>query len=323
MTTPRAGVGALVTLAVGFGVLASAPATRAQVKLEYRFPEGKTLTYKTSTKMKQVLTINGMEIPTDVDQTLIASQTIGKRSADASLPIQEKVESLHTEITLPGANAVSYDSKEGEPKIDNPELAFLGDVFKLAAEATYTIVLDGKNKVKAIEGTEKLQEKAEKLDPKVREAIRSGMSAEKLKTEFEQSHSNLPDVLARPGEPWERTEDMQGGSGNDLVFRKKYEYVGTEKKGDRTLDRIKVTTIEAKLKENPDSQAPAKVTRSDLKVESSEGSILFDREAGRVVESRDKVHLKGTMTLSINGQDLPGAVDIEIETGRELQPGAK
>ncbi len=29
------------------------------------------------------------------------------------------------------------------------------------------------------------------------------------------------------------------------------------------------------------------------------------------------------MTLSINGQDLPGEIDIEIETGRELQTGAK
>ncbi|MHB1559932.1 MAG: DUF6263 family protein, partial [Isosphaeraceae bacterium] len=297
MKTPRAGVGALVAMAVGFGTLAAAPAARAQVKLEYKYPEGQTLTYKISTTMKQVLTLNGTEIPTDVDQTIVTSQAIGKRAADSSLPIHEKIESLKMELGLPGGNSVAFDSKEGKPRIDNPELAFLGDVFKLASEATFTIVLDGQNKVKAIEGAEKLQEKAEKLDPKVRDAMRSSMSVEKLKTEFEQSHSNLPDVLARPGEPWERTEDMQGGGGNDLVFKKKYEYVGTEKKGEKTLDRIKVTTIEAKLKEDPNSQAPAKVTKSDLKVESSEGSLLFDREAGRIVESRDKVHLKGTMTL--------------------------
>jgi hypothetical protein len=116
---------------------------------------------------------------------------------------------------------------------------------------------------------------------------------------------------------------MQGGGGNDLVFKRKYEYVGTEKKGDRTLDRIKVTTIEAKLKDDPDSQAPAKITKSDLKVESSEGSILFDREAGRIVEARNKVHLKGTMTLSAGGQEIPGELDVQLETGRELQPGAK
>ncbi len=323
MKTPRAGVGALVVLAVGFGTLAAAPPARAQVKLEYKYPEGKTLKYKISTKLKQVLTLNGTEIPTDIDQSIVASQAIGKRAADSSLPIHEKIESLKMELSLIGGNQVTFDSTEGKPRIDNPDLEFLGDVFKLASEAAYTIVLDGQNKVKAIEGAEKLQEKAEKLDPKVRDAIRSSMSAEKLKRQFEQSHSNLPDVLARPGEPWERTEDMQGGSGNDLVFKRKYEYVGTEKKGDRTLDRIKVTTIDAKLKEDVDSQAPAKITRSDLKVESSEGSILFDREAGRIVEERNKVHLKGTLTLSAGGQEIAGEMDVQMETGRELQPGAK
>ena len=65
------------------------------------------------------------------------------------------------------------------------------------------------------------------------------------------------------------------------------------------------------------------MTKSDLKVESSEGTILFDREAGRVVESRGKLHVKGSMTLSAGGQELPGELDITMETTSELQPGAK
>lgn len=322
-TIRRAVRGVVAAVGVGLLAMAAAPAARAQVKLEYRFPEGQTLRYKVDVKTKQVLTLAGMEIPTDVEQTLVVSRAIGKRADDASLPVREKVEAFRTEMTLPGNTQIAYDSKDGQLKVDNDQLAFLGDIFKLVGEMEYTVVLDARNKVKAVEGTEKLQEKAEKLNPMVRDSLRSRLSADTLKTEFEESHGNLPDVLARPGEPWERTMTMDSGAGQVLVLRKKYEYAGTEKKGDRALDRITVKTIEMKIKDDPNSQAPTKVTRSDLKVDSSDGTILFDREAGRVVESRDKVHVKGTLTVTAGGQELPGELDLTIETTHDLQPGAK
>ena len=323
MAIRRAGAGWVAAVGAGMLILATVPAARAQVKLEYKFPEGQTLTYKTTVKLNQTLTLAGMEIPTETEQTVVASRIIGKRAGDSTLPVQEKVDALRAELSFPGGIQITYDSKEGEPKIENEQLAFLGDVFKLAGESIYTVVLDGKNKVKAVEGTEKLLEKVEKLNPLVRDGMRARLTADKLKADFEESHGNLPDVLARPGEPWERTTTMNGGAGQELVLRKKYEYTGTEKKGDRSLDKIVVKTLEMKIKDDPNAQAPSKVTKSDLKVDSSDGMILFDREAGRVVESRDKVHVKGTLTVSVNGQELPGEVDLTIETNQELQPGAR
>jgi hypothetical protein len=321
MTTRRAVAGVVATVGVGLMAMAAAPAARAQVKLEYKYPEGQTLTYKTNMKISQVMTIQGMEIPTEVEQTIVTSRAVGKRAGDATLPIREKVDAFRTEMSLPGGMQVTYDSKQPDAKIDNPQLEFLADVFKLAGETTYTVVLDGQNKVKAIEGSEKLQEKADKLNPAVRDSMRSRFSADKLKTGFEERHANLPDVLARPGEPWERTETMN--SDQELVFRKKYEYVGTEKKGDKTLDKITVKTLDMKIKVDANSQAPAKLTKSDLKVDSSEGTILFDREAGCIVESRDKVHVKGTMTLAVGEMELPGELEFTINSTQELQPGAK
>jgi len=323
MRSRRAGVGGLALVAVGGLALGWAPAARAQVKLEYKFPEGNKLTYKTTTKMHQTLTINGMEIPTDLDQTLVASQTVGKRRGDASLPVTSKVESVHTELTLPGGINIAFDSSNPNAKIEPEPVAFLGEVFKLASEISYTLVLDAQNKVKAIEGTEKLLEKADKLSPQGRDAIRSQLEADKLKRQFEQSHRNLPDVLARPGEPWERDEIVDIGGGQTLSFHKKYEYVGTEKRGDKTLDKITSKALEVKYSMDPDAPSPLKVTKSDLKIESSSGTILFDREAGCVVESTEKSQIKGSMSFSINGQDLPGELDLTIENKEELQPAAK
>jgi len=325
MKIRRAGAGVVAAVGVGMMALAAAPSARAQVKLEYKFPEGQTLTYKTTVKINQVMTLNGMEIPTEAQETVVSSRAIGKRAGDSTLPVQEKVVSVRSDLTLPGVGPITYDSKDPDAKIDNEQLKAVGleDVFKLASQIAYTVVLDAKNKVKAIEGAEKLLEKADQLNPLVRDSMRSRLQADKLKAKFEQSHGNLPDVLARPGEPWERTETLDTGGGQELVFRKKYEYAGTEKKGDKSLDKITAKTTEVQLKVDPDSQAPAKVTKSELKVESSDGTILFDREAGRIVEARGKLHVKGTMTLSVQGQDLPGELDLTIETGSELQPGTR
>jgi hypothetical protein len=301
-----------------------AQTAQAQVKLEYKFPEGKALKYKTTSKTSQVLTLAGQEIETQSNQTLTVSSKVGKKRDDSSIPVEQKIESLRVELSLPGGINVNYDSSDPGAKIDNPNLAFLGEVFKLTGEIGYTIVLDNQNKVKAIEGTEKLLEKAEKLSPPARSAIRSHIEADTLKKSFEQELRHLPDILARPGESWERTEVLDLGSGQTLTFQKKYEYVGTEKMGDKTLDKISSKTTKVDLKQDPAVDSPLKLVKSDVKVESSDATILFDREEGHVFNSRGKIRIKGDkMTFSLNGMELDGALDFTIETSVDLQPAAK
>jgi Family of unknown function (DUF6263) len=304
--------------------LAWAQTAQAQVKLEHKFPEGKTLRYKTTSKTSQVLTLGAQEIETKSSQTVTVSSKVGKKRDDSSVPVEQKVESLKVELSLPGGIDVNYDSNDPNAKIDNPQLAFLEEVFKLSAAIDYTLVLDNQNKVKAVEGSEKLLEKADQLSPQARTAVRSRLESDTLKKSFEQEMRHLPDVLARPGESWERTEVLDVGSGQTLTFQKKYEYVGTEKVGDKTLDKITSKTTKAELKQDPAVEAVVKLLKSDVKVESSGGTILFDREAGHVVSSRGSIHIKGdNMTFSIMGMEVPGAVDLTIESAADLVPAAK
>jgi hypothetical protein len=305
-------------------VLSWAQTAQAQVKLEYKYPEGKAIKHKTTSKTNQVLTLMGQQIETQSNQTVTSSSTVGKKREDSSVPVEQKVESLRVELSLPGGINVTYDSSDPNAKIDNEQLAFLEEVFKLSSQISYTVVLEKENKVKAIEGTEKLLEKADKLSPMARDAIRSRVESDKLKVSFEQEMRHLPDVLTRPGESWERTEVLDLGSGQTLTFQKKYEYVGTEKKGDKTLDKISVKTLKADLKQDPAVAAPIKLVKCELKVESSDGTILFDREEGQLVSSHGKFRVKGDdLTFSINGNEIPGTLDLTIESSVELEPGAK
>ena len=297
---------------------------QAQVKLQYKFPEGKTLKYKETTKSRQVLTLAGQEIENVEDSTTITSSTVGERRGDSTVPVDQKVESLRIELAIPGGINVTYDSSDPKATIDNPQLAFLNELFKLAGEANYTVVLDDQNKVKAIEGAEKLLEKADKLSPEARDLIRSHLEADKLRKEFEQELGHLPDVLARPGESWVRTEIVEIGDGQSLTFEKKYEYVGIEKVGDRTLDKISSKATKVELKQDPAVNAKLKVLKNDVKLESFDETILFDRENGYEVSSQRKLRVKGDhLTYSIDGTELAGTMDLTTETKKELQPRAK
>ena len=112
--------------------------------------------------------------------------------------------------------------------------------------------------------------------------------------------------------------------GPPLSFRKKYEYAGTEKRGDKTLDKITVKVLEVKCPpQDPKSPSPLKVTKSDLKVESSEGTILFDREAGCLVESRDRIKVKGNMTFSGEGTDTSVPIEVTVQSSTQLQTASK
>lgn len=310
-------------IAFALPALFSTQVALAQVKLEYKFSEGQKHTYKSTVKTSQTLTLMGQGIQTEATEKIVSSTSVGKKRSDGTTPVEEKVEALNVEMSLPGGIVVTYDSKDPAPKVDNPQLAFLTDIYKLVSQMSYTVVLDDQNKVKAVEGAEKILEQAGKLNEMAKQSLQSRMGSQKLKEQFEQSHGNLPDVLARKGEPWERTETLDLGGGQTLTFRKKYEYAGEEKKDGATFDKIDVKTTGVTYAMAGDSPSPLKVIKSELKVDSGDGTILFDREAGRIFSATGSTHITGPMTFAAAGQEIPGELDLTISSTSELQPPAK
>ena len=316
-----------VVAGAGLAVLAVAAAARAQepVKLEAKFPEGQTLRYQVQTRMNQQVKNLGMEMPSNLNRTVVRSEAIGKRRGDAGLPIAVKVESLRERQRLPAGLDVSHDSKTATTKVANPDLDFFKGLYEVEGRAAYTVVLGGKNKVRAVEGADALRERLNKLDPRAAELLRSRLAADYLAQEFEQTHAllALPDGPVKVGASWERTEAFDRGAGLELVLKKKYEYAGTEKRGGKALDKITAKVLEAKYLQDADSSAPVKLTKGEVKVDASEGTILFDREAGRVVESRERVELTGGLTFSAGGQDQRVGFDLTMRIEVQLQPGGQ
>lgn len=303
--------------------IAVASTARAQVKLEYKYAEGTKSTSRTTTKTHQVLSIMGMDVETEAEESVVTSSTIGKRSPDGTLPVTQKVESIRSQLTLPGGINVTFDSADPNAKIENPQFAFLGDVFKALVGVGYTVVLDEQNKVKFVQGTETFDTKVDGLDAQAAALLRGRLSAEKIKRAFEQSHANLPKVLAREGEPWESTEINDIGGGQSLTFRKRYEYLGTVQRDGKQLDKIGVRALTVEYAMDPNSQSPVKATKGDLKIDKSEGTLLFDREAGQMLEGQEITRIKGDLTLTAGGKELPSTLDLTFDTSHRKENAAK
>lgn len=299
--------------------LGAATAARAQVKLEYKYKEGRSSKFTSTAKAKQVLTLGDNNIETTSEQVTSGTSKAGRRAADGTLPIGQTIDAMRIEIEV-GGMTLTFDSAQPEAKPAIPQLAFINDVIKALVGKELTVVLDQKGEVKAVEGTEKITEASKDLDPMAQEILKAALVAERSKRHYEKSQGNLPQILVREGETWERSEADDIGSGQTLTFRRRYEYKGTVDKDGRTLDKIGITALDVTYQMDPESKSPLKAGKSALKVESSEGEMLFDREAGQMVERKEVDHIKGTIDFTYEDKNVPGKLDLTYETGSTRTP---
>lgn len=278
-------------------------ATADEVALKAKFPEGTKGVVHRDAKTVQTLTLAGMNIDTKSTTFTVAKTSIGERAADGTLKIEEKTESLQTEVEFPGGS-IQFDSANPDKKATIAQLEPILDIFRAAYRLPITIELDADNKMKSV----KLPEgEFEKLS----EAAQSHFNPESLKKVVEQAYAYLPDEPVKKGDSWERSSESNLGSGQVMSFRTKYEYQGTVEQAGEVLDKItgKAFDVNFAINGNPMLQ----VTQSDLKVVNSESTFLFNREKGYAVSQSSKIQIAGPLTLVINGMTLPGKVDLTME----------
>ena len=61
-----------------------------------------------------------------------------------------------------------------------------------------------------------------------------------------------------------------------------------------------------------DGALPFKVTKSDLKVDESKNTILFDAQLGRAIETSSMMRVSGKIGLSFNNTPLDGDLDLTM-----------
>src|SRR5262249_22706405 len=135
---------------------------QAQVKLVHKFPEGSKTKVQVNSKVHQILTINGSDVETTAEEVVVSSTATGARKADGTLPIEQKIESMRLQITLPMNVVVSFDSAAPAPKKDdNPVASLVVGICQALVGTSYSITLDKDNHFVSVEGIQKVLDKAD------------------------------------------------------------------------------------------------------------------------------------------------------------------
>ncbi len=305
MFTRRTLIAALIT------ATALVSAVQAQVKLTRKVPQGKRIQVST-TKTDQKITIAGMEIPTVADVVATEEYTYAPLEADGTLRVSVKDAGLVFKLKVQGMDLADYDSaKPDEAKSSVPEVQTILEGFKVMNGKTRTLVYDKDGKLKAVEGVEAI---LAQLPAGARGEIEQGFSKATVEAEAKKDAARIPDRELKKGDKWQVTEVDYIGQGQSLTFDMFYEYQGAIEKDGRTLDKISIYAGAVKYAQKEEAAATLKVVNSDLKIESSMGMLYFDREKGELVEVSRSVRITGPMTFSVNGMELPGKLDLVMDT---------
>jgi hypothetical protein len=291
----------------------------AQVKLEQKFVEGSQTRYLTTAKSHQILDIGGMKVETQSEEASTIRWTVGTRDPDGSLTVRQTVEAVRAELNLPGGLSLSFDSANPDAKDNNPALTVFRDIYRASVGLEMTFILGKDNRVRDVRDAEKALRKVEELNPAAADQIRNRFDPERLKTAFDQQVGLLPPTLVRKGDTWDRTEVFDIAGGQTLTFQVRSEYLGTVEQNGVTLDKIGTKAQEVTYTLDPKAESPVLVKKSDLMIESSDGTILLDRKKGAVVESRRVDRITGEMTLVVGGKELPTKLDLTLDLATSLQ----
>jgi hypothetical protein len=278
-----------------------------QVKLDHKLTEG-SYTTETKTRIDQSLTIAGMDTTTEADTKVTAQTTIGKRDAGGSVREQTKVTGLQINMKVMGSEYM-FDSANPDNK-GNSVLEILRDVHKAISKRSTTTLYDKENKVVSVQHDEDI---LPSLAPEIQKLVKNELDPENIKKAVTQELQKFPTDAVKQGDSWERTEAASFGGGQSMTFQSKYTYDGTVEKDGRKLDKITSKTLSVTYTLDGDGAIPLKLKGSELKAAESEGVILFDRELGRVIETKSSIRITGGITFEVNGMELPSKLDLKMQ----------
>jgi hypothetical protein len=235
----------------------------------------------------------GLEAPmtTSARYVIVSRLTVARKEADDSATIHQRIEAARLEES------------------DEVTRSVLAPAVRDLVGRTCTLTLNPQREVVRIEG--------EFSPPRTASLggigfVQAGLIDRDGWKELHQATFFQPNRVVRPGERWTRETTHSWGALGDWNGRTHYLYAGARGPQHRVDYRYELVHA-------PSARAlttsPVPIAQAVFRHQPSGGTIWFDTERGRVVAVEERFHVRGLISLSILGQNLPVEME-EVQSFR-------
>lgn len=307
MPNARMSIVGLLALLAGALTIASGSA-RAETLLRWKLAAGQRFTLQLAQQTNSSVAAGKKPARSAVEMNVALQWQVDSVDA-AGARITQQVERVQIKLQPAGAEAILYDSGLASKPVGPAK-----DLAAVAAPlvgAKFQIVMNDRGEITAAEPTPEFQATLNKQRGEQAAAAPNRgelYSAESIGRLLRQTLVVLPEKGVEKGAAWSRQNSTPGPLGK-FEQQIDYTYAGSTERGGVMLEQIDFVAKFAV----PTSKAGAKLT---VKEQTHSGTIIFDAQAGRVVEAEQMQKLVTETTY----RDATIIVELETNGRSTLKP---
>ena len=241
--------------------------------LRWKLSKGETI----HVRFLQDMTMETSQLgKSSADMSMDMKWVVQDRERDGTFRMKQSIERLRMNMNAPGIEEISFDSA-GSQDLSNPFARGISQSIQPLVGIEFTQSMSARGEILDVKLAPEDQAKLTKQPANV--PLQQIFSKDGLKTLLSQAATILPKQAIQPGYQWRSTTETRSPMGNmhlDLL----YTYKGTENRNGRQLERI---DVQMSLGFGDDIKALG--LNINVKDQTNRGTIYFDAEAGRFVET--------------------------------------
>jgi hypothetical protein len=242
-----------------------------------------------TTKTKQTMKVQAMEVVQDQTQTFIIQWTPKGKDKDGNFTVQQKIVGVKMNIKI-GGNEIAFDSQDKNPP-NNP----LTDFFKALVGSEFTLTISKDLRVTNVEGLDKFIDKLATANEQLKPLLKSILSKEALIQMSDPTFAAWPKDGKMDPKGWSHAVVLNMGPIGSYDTKYTYTPDGADKV------KVAATMTYKAPDEKSASGLPFTIKGGELKADKAEGYVELDPAAGRIKKSDMKLDLSGKLMIDIGG----------------------
>jgi len=283
-----------------FAILVAAPTmVRAEKKLRWQFSPDQQLKQVMVQNVNIAMKLGERDFSTTMTQTIDTQWKIRSVNEEGVADMSQTITRVQMTLKGPGiAYDVDTDAKEIPDGLGKP----IAETLKSLVNNSFQLKMNTLGEVIDVTVPEEMANAIQAAPGG--EQLAGTFSEEGIENMIIQGTPSFPEKAVDEGAKWSREFSMKIPPVGTMNIVSTYTYAGVQE-GDPPLDKLTVG-----LKQSIDAEGAGGM-QINMKDQQTEGTILFDNQAGRMVRSETKQ--KVTMEISTGGQTIDQVVDQSIE----------